>query len=258
MGRLVCFFPCHDNLRPPTKGCSTMPPSGMERFLSTLKSYFNTDTFVDAVVVCGDHEFKVHRIVLSAHSNYFATELNGKWKESDERKVTISDFDPSVVEAMLRFMYSFDYNNAYGTSTMVFDAQVYQIADKYGMEDLKTHSQEKFHNAITTGWSMDDFPLAISIVYESTPEQDRGLRDLAVEVSLQNIDKLLDRDDFRGLLRTTADFAADLIPFLANNPSKQYRCPSCQTIIKSDYSKGCYHCPSCGHDRSDWKRYSIT
>jgi speckle-type POZ protein len=167
---------------------------------------------------------------------------------------------------MLRFMYSFDYNNAYGTSTMVFDAQVYQIADKYGMESLKTHAQEKFRNAITTSWGMDDFPLAISIVYGSTPEQDRGLRDLTVEVSLKNIDKLLGRDDFHALLKSTADFAADLIPFLANKPQpqvplqvlKQYHCPNCGETIQGDYSKGQYYCPSCGSRRSDWRHHLVS
>ena len=127
------------------------------------------------------------------------------------------------------------------------------------MEALKTHSQGKFRNAITTGWSMDDFPLAVSIVYESTPEQDRGLRDLIVEVALKNIDKLLERDEFCALLRKTADFAADLIPFLANSsPSKRYRCPNCLRIITNDYSQGNYSCLSCGDSRTDWKKYSIT
>jgi rubrerythrin len=154
-------------------------------------------------------------------------------------------------------MYSFDYSNAYGNSSMVLDAQVYQIADKYGIEALKAHSREKFRSAITTGWSMDDFPLAISVVYESTPAEDRGLRDLAVEVSYKNVDHLLSRDDFSNLLRQTADFTADLIPFLISNPSQKYRCPNCDDTIKSDFSKGRYYCPSCGSNRSDWKQYRI-
>ena len=74
---------------------------------------------------------------------------------------------------------------------MVYDAQVYQIADKYDIPALKAHSVHKFGVAITTGWSMDDFPLAVSVVYGSTPSGDRGLRDLVVGTSRTNIDKLL-------------------------------------------------------------------
>ncbi|KAK7419798.1 hypothetical protein QQX98_003171 [Neonectria punicea] len=140
-----------------------MAPQKLKSFLSSLKDYYNTDTLSDVVVTCDGQEFKVHGVILSAHSKYFATALNGKWKESSEKKIEIKDFDASVVEAMLRFMYSFDYTNTYSTSTMVYDAQVYQIADKYDVPALKEHSKAKFGVAITAGWSMDDFPLAITV-----------------------------------------------------------------------------------------------
>jgi speckle-type POZ protein len=118
------------------------------------------------------------------------------------------------VEAMLRFMYAFNYNNMVSTSTMIFDAQVYQIADKYDVQALKAHAKSKFSKAIETGWSLDEFPLAIETVYQSTPLDDRGLRDLAVERASKNIDKLLEKDGFCQLLRSTADFTADLVPFI--------------------------------------------
>jgi speckle-type POZ protein len=93
------------------------------------------------------------------------------YKETSERKVEIKDFDPSVVEAMLCFVYSFDYRNTCGTSSMIFDAQVYQIADKYDIPALKAHSKEKFASAVAAGWNMDDFPLSVSVVYDSTPQE---------------------------------------------------------------------------------------
>ncbi|EEU34843.1 uncharacterized protein NECHADRAFT_55105, partial [Fusarium vanettenii 77-13-4] len=84
--------------------------------------YYNTAALSDVLVVCDDQEFQVHRVILSAHSKYFTAELNGSWKESSDRKIQIKDFDVSVVEAMLRFMYSFDYSNNTGSSIMVYDA----------------------------------------------------------------------------------------------------------------------------------------
>ena len=113
-------------------------------------------------------------------------------------------------------MYSFDYTNVVGTSSMVYDAQVYQIADKYDIPALKTHSMGKFDTAINTGWSMDDFPLAVGVVYGSTPSEDRSLRDSTLKTSCTNIDKLLQHDGFHKLLRETPDFAADLIPILCD------------------------------------------
>lgn len=152
-------------------------------------------------------------------------------KESLERKIEIQDFDSSIVESMLRYMYSFNYNNIRGVSSMVYDAQVYQIADKYDIQTLKEYSKDRFSTAITTGWKMDEFPLAINVVYESTPSKDRGLRDLVVETSLLHLDTLLEQDGFGNSLRTSADFSADLIPFLAPNTSIK-KCSSCSEKIR--------------------------
>lgn len=114
---------------------------------------------------------------------------------------------------------------------MVYDAQVYQIADKYDIPILKEYSKDRFCTAITTGWNMDEYPLAINVVYESTPAEDRGLRDLVVETSLLHLDTLLNRDGFGNVLRTNADFSADLIPFLSPKTSIK-ECSSCHKRIR--------------------------
>ncbi|KAF5712000.1 n-carbamoyl-l-amino acid hydrolase [Fusarium mundagurra] len=176
-------------ISPNTPPYPTMAPQGVEEFLKSLGEYHNSDALSDVIVVCDGQEFKAHRVILSAHSKFFAKALNGNWKESSERKIDIKDFDPSIVEAMLRFLYSFEYTNTYGTSSMVFDAQMWQIADKYDIPALMTESKKKFEIAVTTGWSMDDFPTAVAIVYESALP---GLRDLVVVTASKNIDKLLD------------------------------------------------------------------
>jgi speckle-type POZ protein len=95
---------------------------------------------------------------------------------------------------------------------------------------------DKFGVAATTGWSMDDFPLAVSVVYGSTPSGDRGLRDSVVETCCTNIDKLLQHYSFCKLLRETPDFAADLIPVLCGRRSitiQRYECPSCQHAVNT-------------------------
>ncbi|KFA81823.1 hypothetical protein S40288_09570, partial [Stachybotrys chartarum IBT 40288] len=167
-------------------------------------SFYNTDIFSDVVVICDGHEIKAHRLMLSAHSEYFANQLNGPWKENSEQKVEIKDFDLSAI----------------------------CIASTIPMNNiaaLKKHAMGIFGVAIDTGWSMDDFPLAVVVTYDTTPPEDRGLRDLVVATCHANIDKLLINDSFCKVLRTTIDFAADLVPFLHGNVHNSgYRCPSCR------------------------------
>jgi speckle-type POZ protein len=162
---------------------------------------------------------------------------------------------------MLQFMYTFNYINSCGTSPMIYDAQVYQIADKYDIQALKTHAKDRFSAALTASWAMDDFPLAVSLVYSSTPCTDRGLRDLTVETSCRNIDKLLQNDGFHNILRETPNFAADLVPFLCDKPHEsiqRYRCRSCGNTFCADFQKGVsYHCAYCGNRRTDWASYDV-
>ncbi|GKU15375.1 unnamed protein product [Fusarium langsethiae] len=230
-----------------------------ESFDTSLKNYFKNDALSDAVIRCEGSEFKVHRLILSCHSEYFAKQLEGPWKESSERAIDIKDFDPTVVEAMLHFMYYFHYTNVSGVSAMVFDAQVYQIADKYSVHALKRHAKNKFGTAVEAGWTMDDFPVAINVVYTTTPSNDRGLRDLTVETSHINLDELTSRAGFCETLRTTPDFAADLVPFVCDRSSRDvgtYKCPKCNGIFKFDNpGSSARYCPRCGRKFSGWEEH---
>ncbi len=171
----------------------------------------------------------------------------------------------AVVEAMLHFMYHLDYNNVHGASTMIFDAQVYGLADKYAIPALKSHALEKFRMVISSGWVMDDFPLAVSEAYNSTPETDRALRDLVVEISNTNINKLLENKLFRDVLRETPGFAVDMVNSLSSSRQnrrkdhKRYRCPSCENVMDGALLGGTYYyCMHCGSRRSDWTSYGCS
>ncbi|RYP78958.1 hypothetical protein DL770_006798 [Monosporascus sp. CRB-9-2] len=220
-----------------------MAPSPFDSFRSSLKDYFNADTFSDATLRCNGQEFKVH---------------------NDSGEMDLEEVDVNVVEAMLRFMYHFDYNNIHGASTMVFNAQVYSLADKYIIPTLKDQAREKFRTAISTGWAMDDFPLAIAEVYNSTPESDRGLRDPTVEIARTNINKLRGNELFRDALKEIPTFAAEMVISVSENmkgqttqkTQKTYECPNCHNRMNAALSEGSYYyCINCGNNRSDWKSY---
>jgi hypothetical protein len=152
---------------------------------------------------------------------------------------------------MLHFMYHFEYNSESYESDMIFHAEVYQIADKYGVLALKEYAKEKFSTAVETDWAMEDFLIAIDIVYTTTPSWDKGLRDLVVETSSANFEKLIDRYEFCQALRTVSDFAVDLVPFICGKISGHihcYRCPSCtQNFQFDDPEEQSRFCPRCGY-----------
>ena len=51
-----------------------------------INRYCNAATFSDAVIRCGEKEFKAHRLVLSSHSAFFSKMCTGNWKACPFRK----------------------------------------------------------------------------------------------------------------------------------------------------------------------------
>ena len=136
---------------------------------------------------------------------------------------------------MIHLMYGFDYDSSGSdhsrVSPMLFNVNVYQVADKYGVPNLKERAKEKFEKIIETCWEMDDFPLTITEAYSSTPKTDRGLRDPFIRTALKHIEHLLKTEDFVQVLEETVGFSADIFQYSisqSTNPSlTKYRCSNC-------------------------------
>lgn len=155
---------------------------------------------------------------------------------------------------MLRFMYSFDYSHEPPTPGMVFDAKVYQIADKYDIQALRKHARRKFKDAVSPGWSVDDFSKAVKTTWKRTFTTDRGLRDLILKASCLHINELLKNKRFRGLLSKNSDFAVDLIHSLSRRFSRRSlreKCGCCEELIPAVVSSRHDCCPRCGKRRLD-------
>ncbi|KAF5649338.1 kelch 8 [Fusarium sp. NRRL 52700] len=192
-----------------------MEPKPIDAFGASLQGYYNNKCLSDVVIRCNGQEFAVHGLVLFCHSDYFKKQLTGPWKESDDRIIDIKDFDSNIVEAMLRFIYSFDYNVPPDTPALVFHAKVYQIGDKYRIETLKQHSLDNFKSVIkeaeATAEYASDLADAITTVYTTTPSEDRGLRDIVMESSCKVLDELMSNEAFQEGLEMNGDFSADLL-----------------------------------------------
>lgn len=177
-------------------------------------------------------------------------------QEVTDNAIRLEEDDPRAVEAMVHFMYGFNYDSSGSdrgrTSPMLFNVNVYQTGDKYDIPKLKEQAKEKFTVALKNCWEMDDFPVAIARVYSTTVASDRGLRDLLVDTCLEHIDRLLENDDFKQVLRETLDFAADLVQYYRSS-IPTYRCPNqyCRHEWSIKCSAKINHCPLCSF-KQDW------
>jgi len=142
-------------------------------------------------------------------------------------------------------MYTFDYefehtDNGNGEDTakakaqgVLFHANVYALGEKHGANSVKDTALEKFREAVESQWNETVFPDVVMLVYESTPETDRGLRDLVTKRAADHAKELLKSEDniFNAMMGKVADFGRDLSIKLASliqmvDDHPAYRCPS--------------------------------
>ncbi|KAI4088817.1 MAG: hypothetical protein LQ344_005794 [Seirophora lacunosa] len=101
-------------------------------------------------------------------------------------------------------------------SFIMNNAAVYALAEKYDIPALKNLAKEKFE-ARCRGfrWADANLVVALEMVYSSTPETDRGLRDIMARVCLQHIDessgKVLDAPQLQELMIKEGALGVDVL-----------------------------------------------
>src|SRR5215471_17354572 len=97
-----------------------------------------------------------------------------------------------------------------------FHILMYSLADRLFIRGLKSLAKENFEKELRPRLVSKSFPVAVIEVYSSTPEQDRGLRDLVVKITVDNLTKLREKKGSdhailqNRLLKQIPEFAYDL------------------------------------------------
>jgi hypothetical protein len=89
-------------------------------------------------------------------------------------------------------------------------AQMYALADKYGIHDLKDFARVRFAETALHDWNDSGFPLAVQTVYSSTPNNDHGLRDVVV-ATLSKHRELMDKFEVESLVKEVNGLAFGLL-----------------------------------------------
>lgn len=83
------------------------------------------------------------------------------------------------------------------------------MGDKYDMQGLKLKAKENF--AASLSLTARDLIAAIPMVYNSTPDTDRGFRDLAAAPATCHRTTLFTIEDFKRALAESLDFVNDFV-----------------------------------------------
>lgn len=102
---------------------------------------FENAVGTDCIIQCDHQQFDVHKFILMAHSEVFRAMFSHKeTKENVESRIDLKDTPHFAVKHMLTYMYSG------GMSEDLTDDEaplVMEIAEKYGLDALKSLTQQK-------------------------------------------------------------------------------------------------------------------
>ncbi|KAI9641938.1 hypothetical protein NHQ30_009807 [Ciborinia camelliae] len=96
-------------------------------------------------------------------------------------------------------------------SSLLFNAKVYIIADKYMIPALKDLANEKCARSVEAHWNTPEFSEVAELLWENTAESDKLLRDAVVTAAATHSDGLLDRGEFVAFMSTHGDFAVEVM-----------------------------------------------
>ncbi|KAI7533878.1 hypothetical protein KC331_g12847 [Hortaea werneckii] len=237
--------------------------------LSGLKRAFTSEEHSDLTIVCQDRQWKAHKFLLCAQSEWFRKACAGPWEEGKLGKITLKD-DPQVVDALLHWLYNFDYGD-YGNSQdhycpSVLDVRVYAAADKYLLPNLKRLAAEKFEKGMKAEWESGGFVNAIQEAYVVIPESDRTLKKIIIEVASKHKLALLHpskgSEDFKRLTAELPEFGKDLLVASTitwiDEEWVKYRCPSCKLHWAMPDQEKSFTCPRECYNKQDpswWVSY---
>lgn len=99
----------------------------------------------DIEITCEDKTFKAHRIILEARCGIFSAMLKSNMLEDNTGLIKVEDIRASVFESFLGYLYS-------GTiPDLNIDTakELYEVGDKYAMEELKKACSEFLTNNLS-------------------------------------------------------------------------------------------------------------
>lgn len=179
-----------------------------------LKALYKSSDYSDFKIICGNDVHKVHKAIVCSQSDFFAAACRFG-QEATNGEIRLQEDKPALVKAMIQYLYHLEYDlpdfeDSLEEEGLVFHAEMYSLADKYNIRGMKVFAQDHFQNCAKGNCRIREFSTAIRIVYKTTVDEDRGLRDVVVDIISMNM-VLLDRPEIKEAVKDTADLAFELL-----------------------------------------------
>ncbi|OQN98588.1 hypothetical protein B0A48_15851 [Cryoendolithus antarcticus] len=171
-----------------------------EGLAAGVGSLLTSGKWTDFKVICHDRTFNVHKAVVCSQSAFFEAAVEGRFRESQENKIDLSEDDVEVVEVLINYpsyerpsttkLEKNEVGKGKGkekkpktrTWDMHFHLKVYSIAQRCFVEGLQTLSATELRCLAETKWDTDEFREIVISIYNSTVGRDDLMREMVVRV----------------------------------------------------------------------------
>jgi hypothetical protein len=116
-----------------------------------------------------------------------------------------------------------------GDCNTTMHARLYALGSKYGINSLQEVAKIKFAEAATYAWNHSDFITAAEIVYTTTPDTDKGLRDIVSRTIVEHAAVITGRPRMEQCIRGIDGLAYDLFNSKSTLEA-EVKSSSCNTI----------------------------
>lgn len=164
--------------------------------IEDMKRMYESGLNSDVVIIASDREFKAHKAVLMARSQFFNKEFNQKQTNMFE----VADIEPNVMQSVLRFIYT-------GTTEPSDDqnwVQLLEAADKLCLNGLKTICSQRLYSDINDSNAIKALVLSESL-------NDRKLKKRSISYVKNNIKNLVNSEDWNRLIRSNPELMQKLL-----------------------------------------------
>ncbi|XP_043464516.1 protein roadkill-like [Leptopilina heterotoma] len=145
-------------------------------------SLYEEKKLTDFKIICKDQQFCVHKIILMYQSDVFQAMLENLMKKSRENVLVISDFEPKIVEAMIRYLYSDEMTEKLSENEF---EELLLIANKYNLEKLQKICFNELLKVIKT------FKQAADLIIFTALQNFIDMKDLVIEYMKENKNTLM-------------------------------------------------------------------
>ncbi|QDS69513.1 hypothetical protein FKW77_007309 [Venturia effusa] len=182
-----------------------------EHLLASIAGLRTNDEYADVTITCKGTAVHVHKATICPQSLFFRNACKkDSFMEGKTGVIDLPEDEPLAVQALLDFLYTANYVE---DQDALLHAQVYTLAEKYGLETLRTLALYKLQTDFEYIYRVliPSFARAVKWIYDNTGENDQARKAIIV-MTIQNLERVLwDKEGaFSIMMASLGDFSRDV------------------------------------------------